>query len=100
VPPVVIDNPILNSPFKEPSRYFRFSDEGITDQIADGRRESGYFLPIASPRKKGGQLKSDTEWTEDRFQASPRIPGTPRVSSAERLPRLSPLRDNASRHRT
>ncbi len=26
---VVIENPILNSPFIEPARHFRFSDEGI-----------------------------------------------------------------------
>ena len=69
----VITNPILNSPFSEPERHFRFNDDGITDEIADGRRESGYFLPIASPRKKGGQLKFETEWTQDRFLSSPRI---------------------------
>ncbi len=69
----VIDNPILNPPFAEPTRHFQFSDDGITDQIADGRRESGYFLPIASPRKKSGQLKFETEWTQDRFHSSPRI---------------------------
>jgi type III restriction enzyme len=40
VPPVVIDNPILNSPFDEPERHFRFSDDGITDKIADGRRRA------------------------------------------------------------
>ncbi len=73
VPPSVIANPILNPPFSEPERHFKFNDEGITDQIADGRRESGYFLPIASPRKKGGQLKFETEWTQDRFLSSPRI---------------------------
>jgi type III restriction enzyme len=72
VPPVAIDNPILNSPFDEPTRHFRFSDDGITDEIADGRRESGYFLPIASPRKKSGQMKFETEWTQDRFQSAPR----------------------------
>ena len=71
--PPVIANPILNTPFSEPERHFLFNDEGITDQIADGRRESGYFLPIASPRKKGGQLKFETEWTQDRFLSSPRI---------------------------
>ncbi len=69
----MIANPILNAPFSEPERHFKFNDEGITDQIADGRRESGYFLPIASPRKKGGQLKFETEWTQDRFLSSPRI---------------------------
>jgi type III restriction enzyme len=69
----VISNPILNSPFSQPERHFKFNDDGITDEIADGRRESGYFLPIASPRKKGGQLKFETEWTQDRFLSSPRI---------------------------
>jgi hypothetical protein len=73
VPSVVIDNPILNSPFVEPTRHFRFSDDGITDEVVEGRRESGYFLPIASPRKKSGQMKFDTEWTQDRFFSSPRI---------------------------
>ena len=73
MPPVVIDNPILNSPFSEPTRHFRFSDDGITDEIVEGRRESGYFLPIASPRKKSGQMKFDSEWTQDRFFSSPRI---------------------------
>jgi hypothetical protein len=37
VPPVVIDNPILNSPFTEPARHFRFDDDGITNEIAEGR---------------------------------------------------------------
>jgi len=50
---VVINNPILNSPFIEPERHFKFSDEGITSEVVDGRRESGYFIPIASPKKKG-----------------------------------------------
>jgi type III restriction enzyme len=27
---VVIENPIINSPFDEPARHFRFTDEGIT----------------------------------------------------------------------
>lgn len=62
--PVVIENPILNPPFSEPTRHFRFSEDGITDQIVEDRRESGYFLPIASPRKRDGQLKFETEWLE------------------------------------
>ena len=73
MPAPVISNPILNSPFTEPERHFKFNDEGITGEIAGGRRESGYFLPIASPRKKGGQLEFETEWTQDRFLSSPRI---------------------------
>lgn len=66
---VVIENPILNSPFGEPTRHFRFSDEGITNDIVDGRRTSSYFVPIAKPKKKGSnQLHFDTEWTQDRIE--------------------------------
>jgi type III restriction enzyme len=66
---VVIENPIINSPFDEPTRHFRFTDEGITDEIVDGRRISSYFVPIAKPKKKGSkQLHFDTEWTQDRIE--------------------------------
>jgi type III restriction enzyme len=65
---VVIENPIINSPFDEPTRHFRFADEGITDEIVDGRRTSQYFVPIAKPKKKGKQLQFDTEWTQDRIE--------------------------------
>src|SRR5450755_5149894 len=65
---VVIENPIINSPFDEPTRHFRFSDEGITNEEVDGRRTSSYFVPIAKPKKKGKQLQFDTEWTQDRIE--------------------------------
>lgn len=65
---VVIENPIINSPFDEPTRHFRFTDEGITNEIADGRRISSYFVPIARSKKKGNQLQFDTEWTQDRVE--------------------------------
>jgi type III restriction enzyme len=70
MPPVVIENPVLNSPFQEPTRYFRFSDEGITNEIVESRRVSSYFIPIAKPKKKGkaAQLAFDTEWTRDRIE--------------------------------
>ena len=32
---VVIENPIFNSPFDEPRRHFRFTEEGITDEIVE-----------------------------------------------------------------
>jgi len=64
---VVIENPIINSPFDEPQRHFRFDDEGITDQIVDGRRVSSYFVPIARPRMKGKQQTFE-EWTADRVE--------------------------------
>ena len=67
---VVIENPIINSPFDEPTRHFRFNDEGITNEIVEGRRISSYFVPIARPKKKGAaqQLLFDTEWTQDRIE--------------------------------
>jgi Type III restriction enzyme, res subunit. len=67
---VVIENPVLNRPFGEPKRHFRFSDEGITNEIAEARRVSSYFIPIAKPKKKGKatQLAFDTEWTKDRIE--------------------------------
>lgn len=52
---VVIENPTINSPFEEPKRHFRFSDEGITDEIVEDRRDSSYFIPIARPKKKSPQ---------------------------------------------
>lgn len=65
---VVIENPILNSPYKEPKRHFKFTEEGITNEIIEERRVSSYFIPIAKPKKKGKQLSLDTEWTEDRIE--------------------------------
>jgi type III restriction enzyme len=65
---IVIENPILNSPFKEPKSHFRFTEEGITNEVMEQRRISSYFIPIAKPKKKGKQLSLDTEWTEDRIE--------------------------------
>ncbi|PIS29290.1 MAG: restriction endonuclease subunit R [Candidatus Marinimicrobia bacterium CG08_land_8_20_14_0_20_45_22] len=66
---VVIENPIINSPYDKPMRHFRFSDDGITNEIDDGRRISTYFVPIAKPKKKGAtQLEIYTEWTQDRVK--------------------------------
>ncbi len=68
MPDVVIENPILNSPFAEPTRHFRFTDDGITDEIVEERRLAGYFIPIPQPKKRGKQLAIDTQWTQDRFK--------------------------------
>jgi len=50
MPPVVIENPILNSPEEcaEPTRHFRFTEEGITNENE---------LPRGKPR--GIRLKRD-----------------------------------------
>jgi len=34
---VVIENPVINSPFDEPQRRFRFTNEGITNEVEPGR---------------------------------------------------------------
>jgi len=69
MPQVVIENPILNSPYEEPRRHFKFSDDGITDEIADARRVSSYFVPIPRPKNAGkGQISLGVEWTQDRVK--------------------------------
>ncbi len=67
-PDEIIENPILNSPFEEPNRHFRFTDEGITNEIVETRRISSYFIPIPPPKKKGKQREFETEWTQDRIE--------------------------------
>jgi type III restriction enzyme len=47
---VVDANPIINDPFTEPTRHWKFGE--MTPQVVHGRRESGYLAP--SP---DGQLK-------------------------------------------
>ena len=53
MPQVVIEDPILNSPFQEPSRHFRFDEENsITNEIVPGRRPSTAIVPVARPRAR------------------------------------------------
>lgn len=78
---IVIENPILNPPFEEPSRHFRFDDDGITDDIVEGRRPSSYFMPIPKASQKGGQLTFD-EWTGDRIEENRLITRSVSGSSA------------------
>jgi adenine-specific DNA-methyltransferase len=50
---VVIENPILNSPFEEPRRHFKFSEDGITDEIVESRRVSdAHFTGADEPYDK------------------------------------------------
>lgn len=71
MPDVVIENPILNSPFIEPTRHFEFTEQGITNVVKERRRPSSYFVPIPASKRKGAaakQLTFDTEWTRDRIE--------------------------------
>ncbi|MFZ5819763.1 MAG: BPTD_3080 family restriction endonuclease [Chloroflexota bacterium] len=66
---VVIENPVINSPFEEPRRHFKFTEDGITDEVVEGRRISQYFVPIPRAKKKSPkQLSFETEWTADRVE--------------------------------
>src|SRR5690349_19633153 len=46
-----IDNPILNSPYEQPDRYYEIGQQGPTGEVREGRRPSESFIPIAASRK-------------------------------------------------
>lgn len=54
----LIENPVINSPFEEPRRHFRFAENGITDEILSGRRRGAYSIPIAKPKLKDAQKQA------------------------------------------
>jgi type III restriction enzyme len=66
--PGVIENPVINSPYEEPRRHFVFDNEGITNQIDDGRRMSTFFIPIAPPKRKEAQLQIEGMMTAERMR--------------------------------
>jgi len=69
VPQIIIENPVLNPPYDEPKRHFRFNEDGITDEVVNARRVSSYFVPIPRPKKKSPkQIAFETEWTKDRVK--------------------------------
>ena len=65
----VIENPVINSPYFEPSRHFRSADDGITNDIIQGRRVSSYFIPIPQPKHTSKQMTiTESEWVGDRIE--------------------------------
>jgi type III restriction enzyme len=69
---VVIDNPIINSPYRAPTRHFEFDRDGITDRVVDGRRPSSFFVPVPRPRKRGQQLELPV-FTQDDITANQQV---------------------------
>jgi type III restriction enzyme len=69
---VVIENPVLNSPYEEPTRHFEFDEDGITDRIADSRRPSSFFIPIPPPKRKTKKeaAAQQQSWTSDRVETN------------------------------
>lgn len=96
--PVVIQNPILNSPFNEPTRHFRFDEnDQITDQIDRGRRPSVSFHPVPAPKKKAKaqQFTFDSLLEPERKEESAfinRVRAAVKLWSARRRPARSPSR--------
>ena len=62
----VINNPILNTPFAEPSRHWVLDESGIpTGFPADGRRRSEFVVPVPPPKHKvkaQGTLELEDEY--------------------------------------
>ncbi|MDR6852688.1 hypothetical protein J2Y54_002208 [Sphingomonas sp. BE123] len=52
-----LDNPILNSPYRVPTRHWVLDDSGKpTGECVAERRRSEYIVAVATPkRKRGGQ---------------------------------------------
>ena len=52
-------NPILNSPYEQPDRYYVIGPTGPSGEIRDGRRPSESLIPIAITKKKGVTNQGD-----------------------------------------
>jgi type III restriction enzyme len=64
-----IDNPILNSPYDQPDRYYEIGPNGPTGVIREGRRPSESLIPIAFT-KKGKRGTDDSEQIQFDFDAT------------------------------
>lgn len=67
---VIIEDPVLNCPYDEPDRRFRFTEDGITSEVVQRRRTTAYFIHVPKPRSRRSreQRVLDTEWTADRLK--------------------------------
>lgn len=64
-------NPIINSPYEEPKKHFRFDERGMSQEIVEGRRSSAFFIPVAKPKvnkNDPAQTQLDSEWTSETLQ--------------------------------
>lgn len=69
---VAIDNPILNSPYEQPDRYYEIGPQGPMGEMKDGRRPSESLIPIAVTKKgkKGKKGKDGSEQEAFDFDAT------------------------------
>jgi type III restriction enzyme len=62
-----LSNPIINSPYQGPERYFELGRDGPTGRILEGRRPSESFIPVPMSRKgRLGQQRLDLDLTGER----------------------------------
>lgn len=59
-----VNNPILNSPYERPTRHLVVGPHGPTGDVAEGRRASESFIPIAQA-KKGATVRDIDQDTLD-----------------------------------
>ena len=54
-------NPVINSPYEEPTRHFVLDESGRpTGAIAETRRLSEFFIPVPKPKKGGKKAAAPT----------------------------------------
>ena len=50
-------SPILNSQYLEPNRHFKSDERGLTEEIAESRRPSSFYIPVPRAKTKEKQLE-------------------------------------------
>jgi type III restriction enzyme len=54
----LLENPILNSPFRKPCRHWELDEKGVpTGEALPDRRQSAYIVPIPHVRRTAGQAE-------------------------------------------
>lgn len=62
MPESFLENPILNTPYSTPMRHWVLDSKGQpTGRTRDGRRDPGYVVPVAAPRRSGRQSEFDLD---------------------------------------
>jgi len=52
-----LNNPILNSPYFEPTRHYNSDDRGVSDEILEYRRPSNFYIPVPRAKDSTKQLE-------------------------------------------
>jgi len=70
----VIENPIINSPFREPTQHHELDARGSpTGAILPNRRKSTYLTPVPQPRRQRGTQMSLFEGTAEQIEENQTI---------------------------